>query len=126
MRVRPVSTAWRPAGRGLSWPLLPALGAEDRALGRHPLVVELGPDPLLPRPALSHQVDVETAEGTHLKDVGGPIHDSGRRPSTKSCRRCRASALSVFARRLLPLKLAVSAGSAAWASMPARCSSSTT
>jgi len=56
----------------------------------------------------------------------GGIHDSGSRPPASSSHRCRASVRSVFARRFGPRAAAVPAGSARCASIPARCSSSTT
>jgi hypothetical protein len=62
----------------------------------------------------------------HSQTWAGGSQDSGRRPSLRSSRRWRASARSVLARRLLPRRALVSAGSARCGITPAALSSSQT
>src|SRR5439155_7827106 len=77
-------------------------------------------------PRSSTSVLRSRARVRHCWTCAGGIHASGSRPSASSWRRWRASARSVFARRLLPLRAATSAGSARCGTAPASASASHT
>ena len=124
---RPTSTAWRPAGDSSAavrraWPA--ALVSE--AMTGTPWWYRVA------WTRCSHAVR-SSSKSLYSRTLAlasstctGGIHDSGRSPLISSSRRWRASDRSVLARRLRPPLAAVSAGSARWAPMPARSSSSTT